>query len=568
MLRVFSAFLALTIFASLSSYGNNSALQTINDTGDNLVIHTDAGKVQGTYSTTLPSVRAFKGIPFAAPPVGELRWQEPQSVVAWDNVLDATQFGDRCHQPTGGVGFYATPPQPTSEDCLYLNVWTSADNAAASQPVMVWIHGGAFIMGSGSEPMYHGKSLATEDVVVVTINYRLGLLGFFAHPALSAESTTGVSGNQGLHDQVAALRWVQKNIAAFGGDPGNVTIFGESAGSMSVCYLVASPAAKGLFQKAIGQSGGCFNKHPTLSDGSGDVAEIGGAGELAGSGYAIGKRLALGMGASEDQSHVELLTMLRSLSTDEMRTKLTEAGVSNPWRSIYVDGGLFPDQMRTLMLDGRANEVNAIVGSTKDEGVMLFTDLPELPLEEWQDSVRTQQPTYGEEIIAAYLADAENSTKTAAQHILSDAIFAAEMREWARLVEQQENEAFVYAFNHSPPMGDFGRSLGAFHGGEIQYVFTSHAGESTDDGYPLTWEDSDKTVSRIMRQYWVNFAKSGNPNGDGLPHWPVYAKSSNKTLAITELPKVIEDYRKVKLDIHDLIMLDGYEEADNMADEI
>jgi para-nitrobenzyl esterase len=224
---------------------------------DSLTI--DSGKISGGTAGNDGKVRVFKGIPFAAPPVGKLRWQPPQAAATWQGVRECKEFGNTCpQQPYPAGSIYAQPPQPQSEDCLYLNVWTPAENATAKLPVMVWIHGGALTRGSGSTGIYDGEALARRGVVLVTINYRLGPFGYLAHPALSRESSHSSSGNYGVLDQIAALEWVSRNIAAFGGDPGRVTIFGESAGSWSVCALVASPLSKGLFHRAIGQSGGCF----------------------------------------------------------------------------------------------------------------------------------------------------------------------------------------------------------------------------------------------------------------------------------------------------------------------
>ena len=524
-----------------------------------LVVQTASGPVRGAYSTVAPEIRSFKGIPFAAPPIGELRWRSPEPVRGWDDIRDATDFGSRCFQPTLEQGFYATDPQPTSEDCLYLNVWTSATAQDAQLPVMVWIHGGAFIMGSGSEAIYHGDRLAQDGVVVVTVNYRLGLMGFFAHPALSAESETGVSGNQGLYDQIAALQWVQNNIAAFGGDPNNVTIFGESAGSISVCYLVATPLANGLFQKAIGQSGGCFAKHPTLHESGQEFAFLATPGVHDTSGYGVGRSVATALVGDVDVESA--ITHMRNMSPEGIATKLAEQQVNVPWRSIYVDGVMFPDQMRLLMSDSGGNHVDTIVGSTKDEGVMLWPEILETSFEAWETNLRTIVPEFADPLIAAYADDAKKSTKTATQEMMSDAIFTSEMRTWAQLVENQGKSVFVYVFNHAPPLDGLGRSLGAFHGGEIQYVFQSHAGENAEDGLPTLWNASDQKVASVMRQYWVNFAKSGDPNGDGLPEWPAYTASTNQTLAIEEISNVVTNLRKAKLDVFEEMMRAGFVET-------
>ncbi|MCY3858764.1 MAG: carboxylesterase family protein [Gammaproteobacteria bacterium] len=526
-----------------------------------LVVQTVDGPIQGGFSNVASEIRAFKGIPFAAPPVGELRWRTPQPVTAWSKVRDATAFGSRCYQQTLEEGFYSMDPQPTSEDCLYLNVWTGASSNDAKLPVMVWIHGGAFIVGSGSEALYQGDRLAQDGVVVVTVNYRLGLMGFFAHPSLSEESESGASGNQGLYDQIAALQWVQDNIARFGGDPENVTIFGESAGSISVCYLVATPLAKGLFQKAIGQSGGCFAKHPTLTDSVEEFALLATPGLTDTSGYGVGKAVAEALITTTDDTDV--IAKMRELAPEDIAAKLLEQQVVVPWRSIYVDGVMFPTQMRLLMSNGGASSVNTIVGSTKDEGVMLWSQIPETSLEEWQSGIQTNVPKYAENLLAAYTADAQKSTRTATQEIMSDAIFTSEMRTWAQHVENQGKSAFVYVFNHAPPIGEFGRSLGAFHGGEIQYVFQSHVGENADDGLPVLWDNSDRKVASMMRQYWVNFAKTGDPNGEGLTEWPRYIASTNQTLAIEESPHVVTDFRKAKLDIFEQIMGEGFVGAES-----
>lgn len=537
------------------------ASEAVQDTGvdSDLVVQTASGPIQGAYSTVAPAIRSFKGIPFAAPPVGDLRWRNPQPVATWDDVRDATEFGPRCYQPTPDQGFYATDPQPTSEDCLFLNVWTGTSSSEAKMPVMVWIHGGAFIVGSGSDTWYHGDLLAKDGVVVVTMNYRLGLMGFFAHRALSAESEFGASGNQGLYDQIAALQWVRDNIAAFGGDPENVTIFGESAGSISVCYLVATPLAKGLFQKAIGQSGGCFAQHATLEESNDELELIPTPSLSDKSGYGVGQTVAAALGA--DAGGADAIAHMRDMTPENIATRLAEQEVNVPWRSIYVDGVMFPTQMRLLMSNGGASHVDSIVGSTKDEGVMLWSQVEETPLEDWQAGIRSNVPKYAERLIDAYTKDAEKSTRTATQEMMSDLIFTSEMRTWAQLIENQGKKAFVYIFNHAPPTEAFGRSLGAFHGGEIQYVFQSHAGESADDGLPLLWNESDRKVASMMRQYWVNFAKTGDPNADGLAEWPRYLASTNQTLAIEESSHVVSDLRKKKLDIFETIKRDGFAES-------
>ena len=291
-----------------------------NEAGATNIKATVYGPVRGE---AVEGMGVFRGIPYAAPPVGDLRWRPPARPAAWEQPRDATAFGTACWQPII-TGIYSRGDLERSEDCLYLNIWSRA-NAGDAQPVMVWIHGGSLRIGHGHLPMYDGGALTKQGVVLVSINYRLGPLGFLAHESLSAESPHGVSGNYGLLDQVAALEWVRDNIAAFGGDPNNVTVFGESAGSWSVCYLYASPLAKGLFHRAIGQSGGCFAPQPLL-------AEDSGAGR---SGHAVGAALATMLEAPD-------VAALRAIPATTLYAKLEETDWAADTRIVYVDGHVFP----------------------------------------------------------------------------------------------------------------------------------------------------------------------------------------------------------------------------------
>ena len=505
------------------------------------VVETAQGTVRGSV-TEDGSVASFKGVPYAAPPVGALRWQPPAEPAAWEGERDATEFGAACHQALGaGEGFYAQPPLDESEDCLTLNVWAPAEPSDVGHPVMVWIHGGGFGLGTGSLPLYDGEALARAGVVLVTINYRLGVLGFFAHPALTAESADGASGNQGLHDQVAALEWVRDNIAAFGGNPGNVTIFGESAGSISVCYLAATPLAEGLFQKAIGQSGGCFARHASLDSAEGVVVDAAIPNQLAGSGHEIGTGLAAALGVEGDGP--DAADALRELDAAAMIRTLQEAEVVAPWRSIFVDGHMFPDQMRRLM-EARTG-VDYIVGATADEGSALFMGMPEPPREEWEEGVRAAQGEHAALFLAAYAEDAAASTATATQNMMGDALFNWEMRSWARLATAAGGKAYLYVFSHAPEMPEYGRSLGAFHGSEIAYVF----GNRFDDAEGL-WGEDDAKLSALVQAYWVNFAKAGDPNGEGLPTWPAYG-DDDLTFELDGDPRPLPGFRDAKLNAHE-----------------
>lgn len=551
--RLFTGMIAVSLILGSSMTVGEETAQSATENVDivETIVETQSGLVMGGLATSDEEIRVFKGIPYATPPVGDLRWQPPHPVEPWTEVRDATQFAPKCWQPNLDAGFYRSDAQRVSEDCLYLNVWTGAKKQSDSLPVMVWIHGGAFIMGGGSESFYDGTSLASGGIVFVSLNYRLGVLGFLAHTALSAESPIGISGNQGLHDQIAALKWVQDNISAFGGDPSNVTIFGESAGSMSVCYLVASPLTTGLFHKAIGQSGGCFTKHATLTEPS-EMNQINfDTSPPEQSGYAIGDTVAEALVGGADTETV--IEKMRELSPEYIAKVLEEKSIEVPWRSIFVDGHIFPDQMRNLISSEQANLVDVMVGSTRDEGTTLFPTFMDTPLDEWQATIVENMPENAEALVDAYQEDAEASTKTANQQMLSDWLFAAEMRTWARETASLGKSAFLYVFNHAPPLPDVGRSLGAFHAAEIQYIFAHSESSSALASQPDLWDESDHNVSSLMQQYWLNFAKTGNPNGDHLPNWPAYTVDSNQTMGLGVESVPVKDFREQKLDVMDQI---------------
>lgn len=522
-----AAFLFLVVGAVLNVDAEESDSQ---EEDSSLLIETNFGVVRGSLEEE--SVRVFKGIPFAAPPIGDLRWRQPQASSNWEGVRDALEFGSDCMQPRSPIGGQGEK----SEDCLYLNIWTV--EREDPQPVMVWIHGGGFSLGSGSGEGYDGTEFAKSGVVLVTINYRLGFAGFFAHPGLSEESDQGVSGNQGIYDQLAALKWVQENIASFGGDPENVTIFGESAGSMSVCYLVATPLSKGLFQKAIGQSGGCFNKHPTLDEPLENPEQT--EGELAGGGLAAGEAMARALGAESEGA--DAIYELREMEWSEVVEAHQQSGVSLPWRSIYVDGHMFPDQMGNLLGINGGNPVPVLVGSNTDEGTWLYAGIPERSLEDWKTSVRENTEGDAEKFIELYMKDAEKSTRTASQQMISDVVFAWEMRKWAQLITHRGLDAYMYVFSHAPffPGAGPDRPMGAYHAGEIAFVFNNRNENN--------WNEDDHKVADLMHAYWVNFAKSGTPNGEGLPTWSAYDSEADNALEINASPKTINGWRKAKLD--------------------
>ncbi len=493
---------------------------------DRTVVAVESGRVSG--APVDGDVWVYKGIPFAAPPIGSLRWRPPQPVAAWDGVRDATAFGPACMQAKRGEGsFYGQIVDRMDEDCLYLNVWTPAA-AGAALPVMVWIHGGGLTSGHGSEVTYDGTNMARRGVVLITINYRLGPFGYLAHPLLSAESEHNASGNYGTLDQLAALRWVKQNIAAFGGDPGRVTIFGESAGSWSVNHLMASPLSAGLFQRAIGESGGGF--------GSSGTAVSRAAAEASGEGFAAG---ALGPDVEPT------LVAMRAKTADEIMAA-PRTGVRF---SANVDGWVFPDTIYHVFAAGRQQNVPVIVGSNANESATLGGGRGGATLAEYRAEAH---PTYGalaDDFLATYPAASDADVVKARVAGNTDLTFGWEMRTWARMMDTVSSPAYQYFFSHVPPGPDADRN-GAFHAGEIIYAF-NNLGKSP---YPYAngpYGDVDRQLSNRMASYWVNFAATGDPNGEGLPVWPAYDTQADTALEFGDTVQVSTGIRKDRLDFID-----------------
>ena len=505
------------------------------------IVTTASGAVRGTFADANNIVRVFKGIPYAEPPTGDNRWRAPSPVKPWVGVRDASRYSADCFQ-TNSVQGWSGLGRTQAEDCLYLNVWAPVDAAAEKKPVMVWIHGGGFIIGSGSEPRTDGASLASNGVVLVTINYRLGPFGFLAHPALSKESPQGVSGNYGILDQIEALRWVKENIEAFGGDPSNITIFGESAGAMSVCYLSATPLAKGLFDKVIAQSGGCLAPHPTLTEASHVLsydAPI--VNQVRGSGYEIGLQIAARLGVEGEGDNV--LPALRSIEAEALIQKLADEKATIYWRSVFVDGYVFPDQMYRLYGTSEVSNPDVLIGFNSEEGANLWSTQVELAPDAWRQYVAEKRPGYTQQFISAYEQDAARSTRFAIQNMHADYMFGWDTRTWARKAVEQGNDAFVYVFQHPAPLPKIGRSMGSPHGSDVEYVFGSSVSG--------LWEEVDYKVSKTLQSYWVNFAKTGNPNGPGLADWPAYNREDEAFLEINATPKALHHYQKQKFDVYD-----------------
>ena len=455
-------------------------------------IRLDSGLVSGA-ATPDGAVRVFRGIPYAAPPVGKLRWQAPQPVAHWDGVRKADEFGAICMQPAfrgANPASAAANPPKMSEDCLFLNVWTAATSAGERRPVMVLIHPGGYNTGSGSAPGYDGVALAKKGVVLVIINYRLGVFGFFSHPDLTRESEHHASGNYGLMDQVAALEWIQRNISGFGGDPRRVTVFGDSAGSGSIANLMGSPRAKGLFQRASGESGAWMgiSLAPTRT-----LAEA----EQAGAKMA-------------DEMHAHSLVDLRALPAEDL---LKNGRGGGP----VVDGWFIPQDVATAFAEGKQNDVPLIAGSNKDEGTFF---LQPTTADKFIERSRARFGDQADAFLKLYPAASDDEASASQLAAFRDEL-AFVMRVWARAqTKTGRSKTFLYYFTHEPPApvgstsrGGFGS--GATHGAEAQFIFENLLP-------PRAWTDLDHQVSDTMSSYWVNFAANGDPNGKGLAQWPAF----------------------------------------------
>ena len=460
-------------------------------------VKTKSGVVEGKEDG---AVRAFLGIPYAVPPVGDLRWKPPVTAAKWTGVRKATDFGPHCLQ--GNVFGDMTFRDPAgSEDCLSLNVWVPAKPPSAKLPVMVWIYGGGFVAGSTSETRQDGTNLAQQGVVVVSMNYRLGIFGFFVHPELAKESGHNAAGNYGLLDQVAALHWVHNNIAAFGGDPENVTIFGESAGSFSVSAQMASPLAKGLFQKAIGESGGAFYSGG-LSFETRSVREEKDV-------QAVSAKLG-----------VSKLADLRALPAE----KLLDPFIPPQSRGFDfgpdVDGYFLPEPVPAIFAAGKQNDVPLLAGWNHDEGSFEIAYSPQKPSAESLKA--TAQKEFGAkapEFLKLYPADSDQQAARSAQDFAGDSFIAFSTWQWLESQSKTgKHPVYRYRFDLGPPSDPKAPQLGAYHSAEIEYVFGQ-----LDSKAGINWRPEDRQLSATMQKYWANFARSGDPNGPDLPKWPAYS---------------------------------------------
>ena len=489
---------------------------------------TASGSVRGE---AIGDLRVFRGIPYAAPPLGLSRWRAPQPPEPWRGTRAAVDFGAPCWQRRA-EGIYDLGPIAPSEDCLYLNVWTRAP-AGERLPVMVWIHGGELQFGHGHLPMYDGAALSAKGVVLVTINYRLGVLGFLAHEDLSARSPRGLSGNYGILDQIAALNWVRNNIAAFGGDPDSVTIFGGGPGRTSICYLYASPRAAGLFHRAIAQSGGCFTRHPALVP----------------SGHAAGASLPRTLRAPS-------VAALRGVDAESLYATIADARWTQGAPLVYEDGEVLPRQPQALVANGEHNGVPLLLGANAQD-VAAFD---ESALAERLFRPATAGADFGPNSGAAEFANGVAAGLEVARRVfVADVVGAWQARAWARLHALHGDPVWLYHFVHAPDLGDeYGISLGAFSAAETPFVFGNPTlGFGRADTVAL--RKSDEGVARLMTSYWTNFAKTGDPNGDGLPRWPSYRLDSDAVLRIEAAPTVARAMERERM--HALDRLDALEKV-------
>jgi para-nitrobenzyl esterase len=516
-------------------------------------VRLDSGPVTGVQEEVDgQDIWIFKGIPYAAPPVGDLRWQPPQPVTPWEDPLPCTAFGPACPQPSMFeiLDLITLDAGREDEDCLYLNVWSPADRAGEDLPVMVWIHGGSFETGSGSMALYDGRYLAARGVVVVTINYRLGALGFLVHPALSAASDEGVSGNYGLLDQIAALRWVRTNIAGFGGDADNVTVFGESAGAMSILTLLVMPEAEGLFRRAIVESGIMLDQGygmPTTAT----VAQAEAAGED------MARRL--GVDPAGD-----VAAQLRAKTPDELieaaQQVSNESGTMERillWRPV-ADGRHLPDLPTRLWAAGKQHRVSLLIGSNADEAELFLagTIVTQAEFDAYADTIFGG---YKDEALMLYPSAAAGDVTHALSRMLTEIGFASTARFAARAMSAASEvgvdgglpgsgtapSTYLYEFTRVP----FSNPMGAFHAVEIPYVF----GTTRLFSLPGIVQESDRRLSDVIMGYWTRFAATGDPNGDDAPVWPAYDKETDQHLELGD----------------DIVVGAGlYEKACDLADRI
>jgi para-nitrobenzyl esterase len=479
-------------------------------------VQTESGLITGVKCDS-SDVMVFKGIPYAEPPVGDLRWRAPQPPAKWEGVRNADAFCQACMQAQAHSRAPWTEEfmshDSLSEDCLFLNLWTPAKSDKDSLPVLVYIHGGGYTEGSGSIKVYDGEELAKKGIIVITINYRLGVLGFLAHPELSAESSDHVSGNYGLLDQIAALQWIQKNITAFGGDPDRVTIAGQSAGAGSVNMLVVSPLAKGLFHRAIAESGSSVNRMmmTTLAD-----AE------------ATGVKFAELKGA---KSMADLRAM-----TYEQLTAVAEGQIPQRF-SANVDGRFLTDNPLTLFAAGKQNDVPTLTGLNADEGSASPT-YGKTPVKDYKERIKTMYKDNAKDFFALYPVTNDEQAGRVEKDAARDQGRVSMFLYAKNRAKTAKKPLFSYYFDRGIPWPEH-PEFAAFHTSEVPYVFNNLKMLNRP------WEKGDSTLADQMSDYWVNFISTGNPNGEGLPEWPAFDSTVYNTFrlgfAIESMPIATEE---------------------------
>jgi len=525
--------ITIFIFLHLLSF----CFQIYSQSSPSTLVKAEHGLLEGVIEN---GIIIYKGVPFAAPPLGDLRWRPPQPVKSWDNVFRADHYAPACPQPV--IPMISDLRYGTSEDCLYLNIWKPADPTDTKLPVLVWIHGGGFTMGTASQDLLNGEQLAAKGIIVVSIAYRLGALGFMAHPGLTDESDNHASGNYGILDQIAALKWIQKNIDAFGGDPDCVTLFGESAGGQSVNILVASPLAKGLFHRAICMSGGYFG-YPGIKKEEETVQLLKGAEN---DGIDFARRVG-----------AETLSELRTMDTKEL---IKAQGLINSGFSFWpvIDGYVLTDDLYELFTAGKYHDVPVLLGTVSDEGSIFILNAK---TSDFPGYIQGRFGSFADRILNLYPASPDSITKRSMADLVRDSFFGWYTFTWASLQSQTgKSPVFVYYFDQTLPVSQatlLFKSNRPFHGSDLPYVF-KHLG--LDPKVKYTGDDFQ--LSETISNYWVNFAKYGDPNGNDQPVWPAFTNDRPVAMHLKSIPesmvypnldklRVLDEYYKWKREVEE-----------------